>query len=149
MKDAATDTANLITKVDACTQTAYEDTELEEEAYDSDSTVIYAATASEETAVGEEEYDSDATRLDSPTTIAIGSGDEGDCGVNYKEIGIKDHDADSDSSGSYVETYTSDPAYDGPAYQSLPCSRHGVSYTPPGWKRIMVKRRKLEFTEAD
>ena len=148
MKDAATDTANLIIKVDVCTQTGYEGAGLEE-SYDSDSTVIYAATASEETG-GEGEYDSDATRLDSPTTDAIGPGDEGDCTVDHKEIGVEDHDdADSDSSGSYIETYTTDPTYDGPAYHSQPCSRHGVSYTPPGWKRIMVKRRKLEFTEAN
>ena len=69
MKDAATDTTDLITKVDVCTQTAYEDTGLEE-AYDSDSTVIYEAKASGETG-GEEEYDSDATRLDLPTTVNI------------------------------------------------------------------------------
>ena len=97
------------------------------------------------------QYDSDATRLDSPTTVAIRAGDqdEGDCNVNYKDIGIEDHDADSDSSGWYIDTYIGDPTYDGPDYHCLPCSRHGVSYTPPGWKCTMIKRRKLEFTGAN
>ena len=89
-----------------CVQTAYKGKTELEEAYDSNSTIIYEATANVETG-GEEEYDSDDIRLDSPTTVAIGPGDqdEGDCTVNYKDIGIEDHDADTDSSGLYIETY--------------------------------------------
>lgn len=51
-------------------------------------------------------------------------------------------DEDSDSS---IEIYTLDEDYTGPAYASQPCSKHGASYTPPGWKHIHVKMRKLEL----
>ena len=74
-------------------------------------------------------YESDETTLESP-------------------IVVSDEPDSSSSRGSYIETYTSDPNYDGPAYQSLPCGKHGASYTPPGWRRVMVKRRKLEFRES-
>ena len=37
--------------------------------------------------------------------------------------------------------YSQDPDYDGPAYPSLPMhSKRGISYTPPGWKRIATRR---------
>lgn len=48
------------------------------------------------------------------------------------------------SDGSYTDVHEADPLYDGPCYPSQPCfGRHGVSYTPPGWRRRRVKRKKL------
>lgn len=49
------------------------------------------------------------------------------------------------SEREYTDTYVDDPDYTGSPYHSQPCfSIHGVSYTPPGWKRVTVKRRKLD-----
>lgn len=55
------------------------------------------------------------------------------------------HHGESESSGSYTDIYEDDPAYDGPVYQSQPCMSgiHGASYTPPGWRRRTVKRKRL------
>ena len=51
---------------------------------------------------------------------------------------------DSSSEGSYTDEYQCDPDYDGEAYHSQPCfNKRGVSYTPPGFKRVHVKRRKV------
>ena len=123
-KDASTDTLDLVVKMDVWTQTNI----------DCDATRLNSPChdQSEHHDQADDDYDSDATRLNSP------SHDQ------------SDHDVESDttSEGSYIETYTCDPNYPGPAYPSQPCSRHGVSYTPPGWKRIMVKRRKLEFHDS-
>lgn len=48
------------------------------------------------------------------------------------------------SDGSYTDIHEPDPDYDGPCYPSQPCfGRHGVSYTPPGWRRRTIKRKKL------
>lgn len=54
-------------------------------------------------------------------------------------------DHDSTSSGSWTDTYVDDPDYTGPCYHSQPClvGKHGASYTPPGWKRVTVKRKRL------
>lgn len=71
-----------------------------------------------------ESFDSDETRLDSLSPS--------------DKVQLEDSD-------SSIETYTLDEDYTGPAYASQPCSKHGASYTPPGWKRIRVKRRKLEL----
>ena len=96
------------------------------EGSDSDVTNDYSYKASDE------EVDSDATRLNTPQSVTEVFSD------------IK-----SDSSGSsYIETYISDPTYDGPAYHSQPCNKHGASYTPPGWRKVMIKRRKLEFQDS-
>ena len=60
---------------------------------------------------------------------------------------------DSSSSGSWSETYIGDPDYTGSPYHSQPCFAgiHGASSTPPGWKKIMVKRkrRRLEMESPD
>ena len=148
MKDVATDTDDLtsVTK-DVGTQTHHADDSIDVQTLDcdletsshspklsyepdSDDTILYTP----DKAFDPDNVRSviDATRLDTPDTKVSGS-------------------ADSDSSccGSYIETYTSDPSYTGPTYASLPCSRHGVSYTPPGWKRVSVKRRELEFTACE
>ena len=96
--------------------------------FDPDATSDYSYKSSDE------EVDSDATTLDTPPSV----------GEIYEAF----KSALSDSSGSsYIETYIGDPSYDGPAYHSQPCSKHGASYTPPGWKKVMIKRRKLEFPE--
>lgn len=48
------------------------------------------------------------------------------------------------SDGSYTDIHELDPDYDGPCYPSQACfGLHGVSYTPPGWRRRRVKRKKL------
>ena len=78
--------------------------------------------------LSDQSFDSDETRLNSPSRSG------------------KVEQFESDSSESYIETYTLDEEYTGPAYASQPCGKHGVSYTPPGWKRILVKRRKLEYS---
>lgn len=51
------------------------------------------------------------------------------------------------SSGSYTDVYELDNDYDGPAYPSQPVigGKHGASYTPPGWKHRLVKRKRLNF----
>ena len=98
-----------------------------EKDFDPDETLSYTYKASDD------EIDSDATRLDTPLSIA-----------NKEVIS----DVQSDSSGSYIETYVADPTYTGPAYHSQPCSKHGASYTPPGWRKIMIKRRRLEFPDS-
>lgn len=154
MKDVATDTDDLtsVTK-DVGTQTHLADDSIDIQTLDcdletsshspklsydpdSDDTILYtpdkAFDPDNVRSVSDDEFDSDATRLDTPDTKVSGNAD-----------------SDSTSSGSYIETYTSDPSYTGPTYASLPCSRHGVSYTPPGWKRVSVKRRKLEFTACE
>ena len=96
--------------------------------FDPDATVDYSYKSSDE------EVDSDATTLDTPPSV----------GEIYEAF----KSALSDSSGSsYIETYIGDSSYDGPAYHSQPCSKHGASYTPPGCKKVMTKRRKLEFPE--
>lgn len=94
--------------------------------FDPDATLNYSYK------VSDEEGDSDATLLDTPQFITE-----------------KESDIHSESSGSsYIETYITDPSYTGPAYQSQRCSKHGASYNPPGWKKVMMKRRKLEFPET-
>ena len=57
-------------------------------------------------------------------------------------------DLDTSSDRSYIDQYELDPTYEGPAYPSQPCSKHGASYKPPGWKKRMVKRKKLDFEHA-
>lgn len=58
-----------------------------------------------------------------------------------------------ESSGSSTDIHELDPDYDGPCYPSQACfGRHGVSYTPPGWRRRRVKRKKLmtrDMSEQD
>ena len=116
----------------------------------SDSTIIYTPISNCKGIEGEKEYDSDTTNLGTQTAACSGAGGEDTVPlissptVNYKKTGSEEgsQNADSDSSGSYIETYMMDPTYDGPAYASQPCGKHGASYTPPGWKRILVKRRK-------
>lgn len=40
------------------------------------------------------------------------------------------------SDGSYTGIHKPDPDYDRPRYPIQPCfGRHGVSYTPQGWRR--------------
>ncbi len=78
-----------------------------------------------------ESFDSDETRLNSPSPSD------------------KIEQLEDSSSESSIETYTLDEDYTGPAYASQPCSKHGASYTPPGWKRIRVKRRKLEINDEN
>lgn len=57
------------------------------------------------------------------------------------------------SFGSWSETYIDDPDYTGSPYHSQPCLSgiHGASYTPPGWKRVMVKRKciRLEVESSE
>ena len=97
--------------------------------------VMYKSDAA--TVIPDDLDDSDATRLDTPTSI----NPEND----VTAIDLEQQSAQS-SDGSYIETYTSDPSYTGPDYQSLPCCKHGACYTPPGWKCIQIKRKKLEFS---
>ena len=78
--------------------------------------------------LSDQSFDSDETRLNSPSP------------------GGKVEQFESDSSESYIETYTLDEEYTGPAYASQPCSKHGVSYTLSRWKRILVEGRKLEYS---
>ena len=82
------------------------------------------------------DYDSDATMPYIP---------DNDCDSQS----VSGADSDTTSEGSYTETYICDPDYTGPAYASQPCSKHGCSYTPPGWKRILVKRKRLEYPQED
>ena len=52
----------------------------------------------------------------------------------------EDHEADS----SWTDEYDNEPNYQGPVYHSQPCfCKRGVSYTPPGYVRRRVKRRKV------
>ena len=120
--------------------------------YDSDATrldtptnpntydVIYKSDAA--TVIPDDLDDSDATRLDIPTSI-----NPENVIHDITAIDLEQQSAQS-SDGSYIETYTSDPTYTGPDYQSLPCGKHGACYTPPGWKRIQIKRKKLEFSHS-
>lgn len=67
-KDAATDTGDLIRKVDVFTQTEADDmiTGASSENYDSDSTIVYTLSPGTRVDTGrtdDEEYDSDATTL--------------------------------------------------------------------------------------
>lgn len=101
-----------------------------EKDFDPDTTLGYSYKASDEF----EEVDSDATRLDTPQSVT----------ENVEVLS----DTQSDSSDSYIETYITDPSYTGPAYHSQPCGKHGACYTPPGWKKVMIKRRNLEFPES-
>ena len=57
-------------------------------------------------------------------------------------------DLDTSSDGSYIEQYELDPTYEGLARLSQPCSKRGASYTIPGWRKRMVKRKKLDFEHA-
>ena len=65
-----------------------------------------------------------------------------------------DH-VDYSLSRSWSETSVDDPDYTGPLYHSQPCLSgiHGASYTPPGFKRVMIKRKRIrlevESSEAD
>ena len=165
-KDASVDTLDLVCLIDASTQTeltyleaqeGHNEAEVtqpntpnngynldattiiipEDEYYDSDATRLDSPANpgthdvidnSDATTILEDQYDSDVTRLDTPTKA-----DKHDLEL----------ESDTSSDGSYIETYTSDPSYTGPAYQSQPCGKHGASYTPPGWKRILIKRKKL------
>ena len=58
---------------------------------------------------------------------------------------------DSTSSGSWTDTYVDDPDYTGSPYHSQPCftGKYGASYTPPGWKRITVKRKRLNADNSN
>ena len=58
---------------------------------------------------------------------------------------IPAEESSQSSEGSYTDVFDTDADYDGPVYASQPSyvGKHGASYTPPGWKRIRVKRRKL------
>ena len=40
-----------------------------------------------------------------------------------------------------------DPEYSGTPPQSQPCDKHGVKYVPRGMRRVLVKKRKLEFDD--
>ena len=125
--DLSIETPSLKTDSDADSDETRHDSPVNE--FDPDATIDYSYKASDE------EVDSDATRLDTPQTVS----------EKYEAI----RSEQSDSSGSsYIETYIGDPSYDGPAYHSQPCSKHGASYTPPGWKKVMIKRRKLEFPKT-
>lgn len=125
---------DVIRKSDAATVTLDE--------YDSDATRLDTPTnpntmSDAATVIPDDLDDSDATRLDTPTS----NNPEND----VTAIDLEQQSAQS-SDGSYIETYISDPSYTGPDYQSLPCGKHGACYTPPGWKRIQIKRKKLEFS---
>ena len=59
-----------------------------------------------------------------------------------------DYDSDDvpleSSDGSYTDIHELDPDYNDPCYPSQVCfGLHGVSYTPPGWRRRRVKRKTL------
>ena len=44
------------------------------------------------------------------------------------------------SDGSYTDVHELDLDYDGPVYPSQTCfGLHGVSYTPPSWRRQRMK----------
>ena len=165
-KDASVDTLDLVCLIDASTQTeliyleaqeGHNEAELtqpntpnngynsdattviipEDEYFDSDATRLDSPTnpgthdvidnSDATTIIPEDEYDSDATRLNNPTNAD-----------KHDAIDLE-LESDTSSDGSYIETYASDPSYTGPAYQSQPCGKHGASYTPPGWKRILIK----------
>ena len=72
-----------------------------------DATVTIKSDAA--TVIPEDEYDSDAIRLDTPTIF------------DTHDVIDMDQLSDISSDGSYIETYTSDLSYTGPAYQSLLC----------------------------
>ena len=51
------------------------------------------------------------------------------------------------STSSYESEYEMDPEYSGTPPQSQPCDKHGVKYVPRGMRRVLVKKRKLEFDD--
>ena len=62
--------------------------------------------------------------------------------INTIDIILQDEDHEADS--SWTDEYDNEPNYQGPVYQSQPCfCKQGVSYTPPGFVRRRVKRRKV------
>lgn len=80
-----------------------------------------------------EPYDKVEEEIDSDATVSYEYQDPDTCS--------------STSSGSYTDVYEVDEEYDGPPYHSQPCiaGKHGASYTPPGWKHRIVKRKKLGY----
>ena len=56
----------------------------------------------------------------------------------------------SDENTEYIEEFVLDKNYTGPPSQSQACYKRGISYTPPGWKKIYrkVKRSQNEDTDS-
>ena len=46
------------------------------------------------------------------------------------------------------DEYVQDESYEGLPYHSQPCSKRGISYTPPGWKKVLTKRKKENIKTA-
>ena len=64
-----------------------------------------------------------------------------------------DSKRDKESSGSSTEldtdyTFDPDPEHTEEVPQSLPCQKRGIHYTPPGWKRVYRKKRRLNYTKS-
>ena len=55
----------------------------------------------------------------------------------------------SDSDVEYTPVHVLDSEYTGEISQSQACFKHGVSYTPPGWKRVYIKRKRIHVDEED
>ena len=145
MKDAGTTTEDLIERRDACTQTDLNTTTLDPPC---NSPFHDEASRIDDHDLDE---DSDTTTLDSPCNspphdhkIEQGSGTDTHDLDKDSDATTLDQEHASSSDGSYTDIHELDPDYDGPCYPSQACfGLHGVSYTPPGWRRRRVKRRKL------
>lgn len=140
MKDAETTTEDLIEMRDACTQTDLNTTTLEPPCH---SPLRDKVSKIDDCDLDE---DSDETTLDFPCNSPphdhkIEQGSETDKDSDATTLD-QEHTSSSDS--SYTDIHELDPDYDGPCYPSQACfGLHGVSYTPPGWRRCRVKRQKL------
>ena len=51
----------------------------------------------------------------------------------------KDISPGSDNEGTSEYDYVVDEDFDGPAYPSQACQKHGISYTPPGCTKVLRK----------
>ena len=83
---------------------------------------------------------------DASTNTEYSVKEKKDAGSQTDDIKGKEEksDVNESSEGSSTDIHELDPDYDGPCYPSQACfGRHGVSYTPPGWRRRRIKRKKL------
>ena len=49
----------------------------------------------------------------------------------------------------YTPVHVLDPDYTGEISQSQACFKHGMSYTPPSWRRVYIKRKRIHVDKQD